>query len=58
MREGGPRRLGVISDIHGNVPALEAVLADLESQSLDEILVGGDLVGRGPQRRDVVRRIA
>lgn len=58
QRESRSRRLGVISDIHGNVPALEAVLADLKDQGLDEILVGGDLVGRGPQGSEVVRRIA
>jgi len=49
--------IAVISDIHGNLPALEAVLADLRDQSVDEVLVGGDLVGRGPQGSEVVRRI-
>ncbi len=51
-------RIAVLSDIHGNVPALEAVLADLADQAPDEVLVGGDLVGRGPQGAAVVRRIA
>lgn len=51
-------RIAVISDIHGNVPALEAVLEDLERVQPDEVLVGGDLVGRGPQGTAVVRRIA
>jgi len=51
-------RIAVLSDIHGNVPALEAVLADLETVAPDEVLVGGDLVGRGPQGTAVVRRIA
>ncbi len=51
-------RVAVISDIHGNVPALEAVLADLAAQAPDEVLVAGDLVGRGPQGGAVVRRIA
>lgn len=41
--------VAILSDIHGNVPALEAVLADVEQQQPDEVLVGGDLVGRGPQ---------
>lgn len=58
MSPGGTRRLAVISDIHGNVPALEAVLVDLAVRSVDEVLVGGDLVGRGPQGSLVVRRIA
>jgi len=50
-------RIAVLSDIHGNVPALDAVLEDLADQRPDEILVGGDLVGRGPQGSAVVRRI-
>lgn len=50
--------IAVISDIHGNVPALEAVLADLDRQAPDEVLVGGDLVGRGPEGSAVTRRIA
>jgi predicted phosphodiesterase len=50
-------RIAVLSDVHGNVPALEAVLEDLRDQRPDEILVGGDLVGRGPQGSAVVRRI-
>ena len=42
------QRIAVIADIHGNVPALDAVRADLDDQPVDEIIVGGDLVGRGP----------
>ncbi len=51
-------RIAVISDIHGNVPALEAVLTDIGQQAPDEVLVAGDLVGRGPGGRQVVERIA
>jgi predicted phosphodiesterase len=51
-------RIAVLADIHGNLPALEAVLADLAQQAVDEVLVGGDLVGRGPEGRAVVHRIA
>ena len=50
--------IAVISDIHGNVPALEAVIEDLRHLQVDEVLVCGDLVGRGPQGHAVVRRIA
>lgn len=49
--------IAVISDIHGNIPALEAVRVDLGEQQVDEVLVGGDLVGRGPQGSEVVRRV-
>lgn len=50
-------RVAILSDIHGNVPALEAVLADVEQQQPDEVLVGGDLVGRGPQGSRVTELI-
>jgi len=49
--------IAVVSDVHGNVPALEAVLDDLAGRGVDEVLVGGDLVGRGPQGSRVVKRI-
>lgn len=40
-------RIAVISDIHGNLPALRAVLADIEAQSPDSIVNLGDSLG-GP----------
>lgn len=51
------KKLAVLADIHGNVPALEAVLDDIAGQNVDEVLVGGDLVGRGPEGTAIVRRI-
>lgn len=50
-------RIAVLSDVHGNVPALEAVVEDVAAQGVDEVLVGGDLVGRGPEGSRVARRI-
>jgi len=50
-------RLAILADIHGNLPALEAVLDDIAHRGVDEILVGGDLVGRGPEGSAVVRRV-
>src|SRR3954447_466285 len=44
-----PMRVAVISDIHGNVHALEAVLQALESERTDALWCLGDLVGYGPQ---------
>ncbi len=41
-------KIAVLSDIHGNVPALEAVLDDIERWRPDDIVVNGDLVNRGP----------
>jgi len=50
-------RVAILADIHGNIPALEAVVTDIASQGVDEVLVGGDLVGRGPQGSEVIRRV-
>ena len=41
-------RIAVISDIHGNIPALEAVLADIWSRGITRIFCLGDLAGKGP----------
>lgn len=38
-------RLAVISDIHGNYPALRAVLDDIDGNNVDEIICLGDIVG-------------
>ena len=51
------RRVALISDIHGNLVALEAVLADIAQQNVDAIYCLGDLVGYGPQPLEVVDRI-
>jgi len=42
----------VISDIHGNLHALEAVLADMEAQGVTEIICLGDIVGYGPRPKE------
>lgn len=41
-------RIAIISDIHGNMPALEAVLDDIRDRGIDRIFCLGDLVGKGP----------
>ncbi|MBO6573718.1 MAG: metallophosphoesterase family protein [Balneola sp.] len=41
-------KLAVISDVHGNLPALEAVLEDLDKLTLDQCICLGDIVGYGP----------
>ncbi len=48
--------LAVIADLHGNLPALEAVLADLERVQPDAVVIAGDFVNRGPQSHAVVAR--
>lgn len=40
--------IGLISDIHGNLSALEAVLADMEQRGAERVLCLGDVVGYGP----------
>lgn len=47
-------RLAVVSDIHGNFAALQAVLTDLDRQRVDEVLVGGDLAEGGRQPAEVL----
>jgi predicted phosphodiesterase len=47
-------RLAILSDIHGNLPALEAVLEEVRRHTVDGILVAGDTVG-GPQQRQAIR---
>jgi Icc-related predicted phosphoesterase len=50
-------RIAVFSDIHGNLPALEAVLADIHRQSVDAVYCLGDLVGYAPFPNEVTERI-
>ncbi|TNE85890.1 MAG: metallophosphoesterase [Deltaproteobacteria bacterium] len=47
-------RIAFISDLHGNVPALDAVLADIDARSVDEVVCLGDIVDLGPQPVEVV----
>lgn len=50
-------RIAVLADIHGNLQALEAVLADLENDlPLDGILVAGDII-TGPGQQQVLQRL-
>jgi putative phosphoesterase len=46
-------RVAALYDIHGNLPALEAVLAEVEREGVDTILFGGDLAW-GPEPREVL----
>jgi putative phosphoesterase len=46
-------RVAAISDIHGNLPALEAVLAEIDAEGVEEILVSGD-TAHGPWPAEVV----
>jgi predicted phosphodiesterase len=50
-------RIAVVSDIHGNRTAFEAILADLRQTSPDLILHGGDLADSGASPAEIVDRI-
>jgi protein phosphatase len=47
-------RIALISDIHGNIPALEATLDDIRRRGIVRIFCLGDLVGKGPHGEKVV----
>src|SRR5438552_4421439 len=49
-------RVAAIYDIHGNLPALEAVLPDIRQAEVDQIVVGGDVVP-GPMPRQTLARL-
>lgn len=46
--------MAVISDVHGNVTALRAVLADIERRGTDRIVSLGDVAGKGPRGSEAV----
>lgn len=50
-------RVAALFDVHGNLPALEAVLAEVEGEGVDAIVVGGDIAAGPPQPREVVERV-
>ena len=51
------RRIALLSDVHGNATALEAVLADAESQAVTDYWFLGDLLMPGTGRRNILERL-
>ena len=49
--------IAIISDIHSNLAALQAVIEDIRSREIERIICLGDLVGYGPQPRECVALI-
>ena len=47
-------RIALVSDVHGNLTALEAVLADIDRRGISRIFNLGDYVGKGPRGREVI----
>ncbi len=50
-------RIALIADIHGNLPALEAALAEIETLRPDKLVVAGDVVDGGPDSAACWRRV-
>jgi predicted phosphodiesterase len=50
-------RRALISDIHGNLEALETVLEDIKAQEIPEIFCLGDIIGYGPNPRECIDRV-
>ena len=47
-------RLAVLADIHGNLPALQAVIDDMAQFAIDQVVVAGDSINWGPFSRQVM----
>lgn len=56
-RERSASLRAIISDIHGNLEALEAALANIKEQGIEEIYCLGDIVGYGPNPRECIDRV-
>ena len=51
-------RLAILSDIHANLPAMEAVLADIDDAGIEALWCLGDVVGYGAQPDECTRLVA
>lgn len=51
-------RIAIISDIHGNLPALDAVLEEIARLGVHEMICLGDVIGYGPQPEQCIERLA
>ncbi|GFZ33184.1 phosphodiesterase [Clostridium zeae] len=50
-------KIGVITDIHSNIDALNAVLDEFDSLGIERIICSGDIIGIGPKPEETVKRI-
>lgn len=50
-------KTGIVSDIHGNLVALDAVLGDLRREGVDQVVCLGDVPAKGPYPHEVLERI-
>src|SRR5947207_14587102 len=54
---GAAMRIAIVSDVHGNLRAFEAVLADLRKVAPDLVVQGGDLAYGGAHPAEIVDKI-
>ena len=50
-------RLAVLTDLHGNLPALEAIITDMAQHAPDAVVVCGDLINLAPYSTEVLTRV-
>lgn len=50
-------KIAIIADIHANAHALEAVLSKIDKENVDQIIINGDLVNRGPNSVKVMEMV-
>ncbi len=50
-------KIAIFSDIHGNLPALKAILNDIKENQVDEIICLGDLIAIGPKPKECLKLI-
>ena len=48
------KRLAIITDIHGNIEGLNAILKDIENKNIDEIICLGDKNDVGPNSKECI----
>lgn len=54
MNSSSMTNLAILADIHGNLPALQSVVADMGNFEIDHVIVAGDLINWGPFSLEVV----
>lgn len=50
-------KIGVISDIHGNIKALNAVLDEFKKKNIEQMICCGDIIGIGPRSEETVQKV-
>lgn len=56
-KENKKMKIAILSDIHGNLPAFNAVLKDVKKQGISKFIIAGDHTGGCPQHNEVLEKI-